>query len=347
MHRSRIAILGSGAQGSGIAADLISADLNVTLIEQWPAHVEAMRSRGLVVHEPTGVKHVAPRVHHLCEVAELRTRFDIVFLVVKAYDTRWSTELIAPLLSEEGVVVGVQNGMTYDAIADIVGADRAVGAVIEMASNMFDPGIVIRQNAADSAWFAIGGDVDPGQLESVRSALAHAGTVEVREDIRSAKWMKLVANAGELVPSAILDLPLAEAAALPGVHEFMVACGREAAQAAVADGARLVPIFGLPSEDQDPGRYARVLLGEVLQRFSRPDTLTTVLQDWAKGRRSEYRELNGHVAEVLLRAGHRAPFNARVAEIAARVESGDLQRGVHNIDHLLRGQRRRAVGAEP
>lgn len=336
MQKDRIAIVGSGAQGSGIAADLISADLDVTLIEQWPAHVEAMRVNGLVVREPAGVKHVAPRVHHLCEVAELRTRFDIVFLVVKAYDTRWSTELIAPLLSEDGVVVGVQNGMTYDSIADIVGAKRAVGAVIEMASSMFDPGVVNRQNAADTAWFAVGGDVEAERLERVRSALAHAGSVEVREDIRSAKWMKLVANAGELVPSAILDRPLVEAAALPGMRRFMVECGREAARAAVADGARPVPIFGLLENDLDPNLYPEVLLGEVLHRFSRPDTLTTVLQDWAKGRRSEYRELNGRVAEVLLRAGHQAPFNGRVTEIAARIERGELERGVHNIDLLLR-----------
>lgn len=41
--------------------------------------------------------------------------------------------------------------------------------------------------------------------------LRHAGTVEVTDDIRSGKWMKLVANAAEMVPSAILGVPLVEA----------------------------------------------------------------------------------------------------------------------------------------
>ncbi|MFX7013417.1 ketopantoate reductase C-terminal domain-containing protein, partial [Acinetobacter baumannii] len=79
--------------------------------------------------------------------------------------------------------------------------------------------------------------------------LRAAGTVEPTDDIHSAKWMKLVANAAELVPSALLDVPLAEAIAAPGMHDFMVACGQEAARAAVADGARLVPIFGLTEAD--------------------------------------------------------------------------------------------------
>ena len=61
--------------------------------------------------------------------------------------------------------------------------------------------------------------------------------------------MKLVANAGELVPSAILDLPLADAAAVPGVREFMDRCCREAAAATVASGSRLRPVFGLTEAD--------------------------------------------------------------------------------------------------
>ena len=49
---TRIAVLGTGANGAGIGADLIRAGLDVTFIEQWPDHVEAMRSRGIEVKCP-------------------------------------------------------------------------------------------------------------------------------------------------------------------------------------------------------------------------------------------------------------------------------------------------------
>lgn len=48
----RIAVLGAGANGASIGADLIAAGHDVTLIEQWPAHVEAMRSHGLRIAMP-------------------------------------------------------------------------------------------------------------------------------------------------------------------------------------------------------------------------------------------------------------------------------------------------------
>lgn len=338
MTSPKIAFVGTGAQGSGIGADLTRAGLDVTFIEQWPAHVEAMRANGIEVRLPLETQVTPVRVHHLCEVAELHDVYDIVFVLVKAYDTRWAVELIKPRLAADGLVVGLQNGMSLDDVASIVGPERTIGAVIEMASNMFEPGIVTRQNAPADSWFAVGGydDSSRPRAAEVQAVLRHAGTVEVSDDIRSSKWMKLVANAGELVPSAILDEALADAVRMPGVHEFMIECGREAARAAVADGSKLVSIFGLDTTlTGDPDQYAADLLGEVLDKYSLPDTRTTVLHDWMKGRHSEYLEVNGLVVDVLTRAGQRAPFNEHVVDIARRIEAGELERGPGNLELLL------------
>ena len=106
----RVAVLGAGANGASIGADLTAAGVDVTLIEQWPAHVEAMRERGLVVHLADGDLEVRPRVVHLCEVATLRRPFDVVLLVMKAYDAAWATQLVSAVLAEDGVVAAVQNG---------------------------------------------------------------------------------------------------------------------------------------------------------------------------------------------------------------------------------------------
>jgi 2-dehydropantoate 2-reductase len=335
----KIAFLGTGAQGAGIGADLVNAGLDVTFIEQWPAHVDAMRTKGIEVRMPEETVVTAlPSVLNLCDVATLREKFDVVFLLVKAYDTRWACELIRPALADDGLVVGLQNGMSIDDIAAVVGPDRTIGAVIEMASNMWEPGIVNRQNSPTTAWFTVGGVVPGAQARAheVQALLSHAGTVEVSEDIRSSKWMKLIANAGELVPSAILNLPLAEAAALPGVHEFMVECGKEAARATVADGCALVPIFGMTADDVvEADAYAELLLGRVLSDYSFPDTLTTVLQDWRKGRRAEVAEINGLAVDVLHAHGQSAPANERTVELARRIESGELAAQPSNVELLL------------
>ena len=43
----KIAVLGSGANGASIGADLTKAGHDVVLIDQWPEHVQAMRMRGI------------------------------------------------------------------------------------------------------------------------------------------------------------------------------------------------------------------------------------------------------------------------------------------------------------
>lgn len=339
MSSQRIAVLGTGANGAGIGADLVRAGHDVTFIEQWPAHVEAMRRHGVRVEMPDRAAQVTPvTAHHLCEVAELRDPFDLVFVLVKAYDTRWACELIAPLVAEDGLVIGLQNGMTIDDMAEVVGVHRTLGAVIEVSSNMFEPGVVERQSPPEKSWFALGGlhSSTIGREEMVAEVLRAAGTVEISTDIRSSKWMKLVANAAELVPSAILAVPLGDAVRLPGMREFMVATGREAIRACLDAGSRMMPIFGMTEADiVDPDQYAVRLLDTVLEEFTLPTTRTTVLQDWMKGRRSEVEQINGLVVRELRRTGGEAPYNARVVDLARKIEAGRLDARPENLEAML------------
>ena len=338
MSGPRVAVLGTGANGAGIGADLTRAGHDVTFIEQWPAHVEAMRRNGVRVEMPDRTITTPVRVHHLCAIAEMREQFDLVFVLVKAYDTRWASELIRPLVAPDGLVVGLQNGMQLDDMAEIIGIERTLGAVIEVSSNMFEPGVVERQSPPEKSWFAIGSmhPATAGREQEVASVLRAAGTVEISSDIRSSKWMKLVANAAELVPSAILDLPLGEAVRLPGMREFMVATGHEAVRTCLETGNRLMPIFGMTEADiGDPDDYAVVLLDRVLTDFTLPSTRTTVLQDWMKGRRSEVSEINGFVVREQQRLGGDAPLNARIVDLALRIEASELEARPENLGLLL------------
>jgi 2-dehydropantoate 2-reductase len=337
MPNPRIAVVGTGANGAAIGADMFRAGLDVTFIEQWPAHVEAMRADGLRVNSPDGVEVTEVHALHLCEVATLNEPFDVVFLGVKAYDTRWACELIKPLVAETGLVVGLQNGMTIDAVAPIVGPERTVGAVIEIAGNMFEPGIVNRQTGRAGSWFGVGpfDGATSGRAEEVADLLRHAGTVEVTDDIRSAKWMKLVANAAEMVPSAILDVPLIEAIGIPGVREVMDAAGTEALDTALALGHKIVPIFGQEGlKDLPPESYAAALLDAVLAGWSLEDTRVAVLQDWMKGRRAEGEEINGLVVTEQRRLGGSAPVNEMLLDLARRIESGELRPDRANAELL-------------
>ena len=153
----RVAVLGAGANGAGVGAELAAAGVDVTLIEQWPAHVEKMRADGLRIEMPEDrVLEQPVDARHLCEVAEIKQPFDVVLMLMKAYDSRWAAELIKPVLAEDGLLAGVQNGFTADVIADVVGPERAIGCVIECSAMMEQPGVVERHTPPESSWFAVG-----------------------------------------------------------------------------------------------------------------------------------------------------------------------------------------------
>src|ERR1700733_6589923 len=181
MGSPKIAVLGTGANGASIGADMTRAGLDVTFIDQWPAHVEAMRKDGIRIEMPDETLVTPVHAFHLCDVATLREPFDVVLIVVKAYDTRWACELIKPLVKPDGLVVGMQNGMTIDDMADVMGPERTLGSVIEIASTMFEPGVVQRDTPRSKSWYAVGAydQSAMGREEEVAELLRHSGIVEI------------------------------------------------------------------------------------------------------------------------------------------------------------------------
>ena len=333
----RVAVLGTGANGSIIGADLAEAGVDVTFIDQWPANIDAIRERGIRVQLGETIQSTKVSALHLCEVAEIREPFDIVFLLVKAYDTRWAVELIKPLLHEHSVVVGVQNGMTGEIIADVVGPERTLAAVIEVTSAMYTPGLSERHSAYDRCWFAVGA-LEASALRHVAPVaelLRHVGVVEESEDIQSAKWMKLILNVAELVTSAVLDLSISDCARHPGMREVMLAAGNEAVAVAQAHGFQIRPIFGMEGDAAAaPDTFVAEILDNLVANYIQPNSRATVLQDWMKHRRSEVSELHGEVVRLAQQQGVPAPMNEKVWELGLKVERGELVASPANVERM-------------
>ena len=145
----RIAILGAGAIGSVVGGLLTRAGRDVTLIDQWPEHVEAMRARGLRLSGTIGDFVVPVRALHIHELQTVAEPFDAVFVAVKSYDTEWATAMAMPYLREpDGVVVDFQNGINDERVAAVAGKRRSLGCVITISAGMYEPGHAMRTDSA-------------------------------------------------------------------------------------------------------------------------------------------------------------------------------------------------------
>src|SRR5438034_306845 len=142
---TRIGIIGAGAIGSIVGGMLTKAGHDVTLMEQWPEHVEGMKKVGLRLSGTCG-EHVVPvKALHIHEMQGLREPFDYVFISVKSYDTEWATAMaVAHLRKPDGVVVDFQNGINDERVAGVAGRERTLGCVITISRGMYEAAHAIR-----------------------------------------------------------------------------------------------------------------------------------------------------------------------------------------------------------
>lgn len=329
----KMAVLGTGAIGSSVGADLTQAGYDVTLIDQWPAHVEAMKARGLTVRMADEERTIPVRALHLCELAAARLEFDVVFLAVKSNDNRWMAELIKPYLKPCGVLVGVQNGMNDELLAGIVGRERTIGCVVELQAELFTPGSIQRNTTRERTWFSVG-ELDGTYTERVReisAIMSKAGRCDVTNNIYGAKWTKLIANTMTMGPFSLLGLRNFEAAALPGMFDISVRLGREALAVGTALGYRIEPIFGLRadefagSSDENLVTTMKTLLGHVGKGRTAP------IHDHLKGRTSEIEFISGAVVRLGRELGIPTPCNAAVAAIDRDINSGAIAMDPSNL----------------
>jgi 2-dehydropantoate 2-reductase len=203
---------------------------------------------------------------------------------------------------------------------------------------MFDPGTINRETPPADTWFSVGA-YDPRQREAEEELvelLGNAGSARASSDIRSSKWMKLVVNAAEGLPSSILGMSVVGASQVPGIREVMANAGDEAIRTGLALGHRSVPILDTPVDTAaEPAAYARLLLDRVLSHYNSSTTQFAVLQDWVKGRRGEVDDISGLVAREQARLGGTAPVNAQLVEIAHQIERGALSPDPDNASLIV------------
>jgi len=333
----KIAVLGAGAIGSSVSADLTKAGYDITVIDQWPAQVEALRTTGLHIQMADGDIKVPIRAHHLCDLASANLEFDIVFLAVKSYDHRWMAEFIKPYLKSDGVLVGVMNGMNDDSLVSIVGRNRTVGCALELSAEIFTPGLVQRNTTHQGTWFGVGeldGYYTP-RVKEIQSIMSHVGRCDVTNNIYGAKWTKLIANSMTMGPHGLLGLRNGEAAVLPGMADIAVKLGRESLAVGTALGYRIEPIFGLRADEFAGSSDENLVTArDTLMRHVGGQSRTAPIHDHIKGRKSEMEFITGVVAKKGKELGIPTPYNDAVIEIDRQINKGEIKMDRSNFELL-------------
>ena len=337
--------MGAGAAGSQIGAFLTREGEDVTLIDQWPEHVEKMKDVGL---RASGVQWdftVPVKALHLTEVQSIREPFDIAFIAVKSYDTEWATHFIVPHLKPTGYVVSSQNCMNDELIASIVGYEREVPCVmshIEVA--LWEPGHVIRggEIGRDHGHdvFRVGetnGRITP-RVEHLVSMLSCIDGARATTNIWGERWAKLTQNAMGNPVGAVSGLGGQGMAQDPRARTIRIHLARETVLVGQALNYTVEPPGGF-----DAATWARANEGDVFEEIDaklqsgggRVDWHASMSQDVKKGRRSEIDHMNGYVVRKGQGVGVPTPVSAAIVAAMHEVDAGRLKPDPSNLDRVL------------
>ncbi len=347
----RIAIVGVGALGGYVGGHLAQAGHDVTLIDFWPANIEAIRANGLQLDgmseeerfTVTGVKAL-----HVSDVQSLARQapIDIAMVSVKSYDTEWATTLIRQYLSPNGYVVSLQNCLNEERIANIVGWGRTVGAIASMISvDMPEAGHVLRTipKMGDRHTVFRAGEVHgriSRRIEELVELFSLVDSAKATTNLWGERWSKLVLNGMVNGVSSATGLTAAAVNQNPAVRRFSIQLAGEAVRVGQALGYELEKIGRF-----EPEELARATEGDAaaleriegeLTKQSKPNPRDDIrrpsmAQDVMKGRRTEIEFINGYIAQKGDEIGVPAPTHKRITDIVIAIERGEL---TPNPSHL-------------
>jgi 2-dehydropantoate 2-reductase len=330
-HADNITVVGAGGIGGTVAGFLATAGEKVTVIDKSVPHVEAIRARGLLVDGIFG--DVRPTFEQTLFPEELKSPLDIVILAVKSQNTEEALATIAPLLSDHGVIVSLQNGLNARRIADVVGPSRTVGAMVHMVGDHVGPGHVSRFTEGEFYIGELDGKIT-GRIQQIATRLSQAVPTHVTDNIWGYIWAKQIYSC-LLVATALVDAPSSDMLKPEWAKRIFVALMGEAAEAALAEEIDLEKYDRL-----DP----RVMLVRIKEDL--PLAFEMLPSGSAKGnsgiwrdikirhRKSETEFLTGEVARIGRKHGLPMTINSQVTQMVKEIEEGRRPMSWDNLRSL-------------
>jgi 2-dehydropantoate 2-reductase len=289
----RYAVVGAGATGGFLGAQLVRGGLDVVLVARG-AHLAAMRDRGLTIHGSGEEFTVRPEVTD--DMAAAVHSADCVFLTLKAHQLPAAAPTLGGALGAGAFVVSAQNGIPWwyfedrtlqsvdpgGAVMRAIPYERVVGCVVYPATALVEPGVV---EHVEGNRFSIG---EPSgerseRADAVVAALKSAGLKSsYNPRIRNEIWLKLLGNATLNPVAALTRATLVEMVRSEETGKLLRVLMEEVEAVARAGGAEVEATI-----DRRLEGAARV--GE-----HKPSTL----QDLEAGKPLEIDALSGAVVEL-------------------------------------------------
>ncbi|MFH1778552.1 MAG: 2-dehydropantoate 2-reductase [Candidatus Omnitrophota bacterium] len=311
----KITVVGPGALGCLIGGFLAKAGEDVWFLDKHPERADKLNNKGIRIEGISGEHNV--KVKAACEPKDIKAA-DLVIICVKSYDTEEAAKNTKTMVSDNTLVLTLQNGFgNIELISEIVGQEKVIGAVTAHGSTSLGDGHIKHAGKGETI---IGRYYQPPvrkgvkkwqiprrRLEEVASILRKANfETKVSDNIKEIIWSKLIINVGINALTAITRLKnggLLE-------HEWTKNVMRQAVLEAtkVAKRRRISLIYS------DPIKKVESICS------STADNLSSMLQDILRKKRTEVDYINGAIVSEGENLEIPTPVNSVLTDLVKAIE---------------------------
>jgi 2-dehydropantoate 2-reductase len=292
-----VVVLGAGAMGSLFGGLVAEGGLDVTLVDPWQEHIDAVKKDGLKMVGYGGDRYIP--VGATTDPASIESA-DIVFVQCKANFNAVAAESVRHLFTAEGetVAISFQNGLgNEEQLAEYFGEKNVLGGLTAQGANIESPGVVRNHAELPSYIGEMSGGISD-RTRSIANILNDANLpTEASENIRLDIWRKLMANIAISAVSGITGLNIGEIFNKHFADDVSYAALDEAIAVAKAVGVDLSP------DD------AREILGKIAGPSGTPQNKSSLRVDIENERPSEIDYINGAVVKLAREHNIAVPVN--------------------------------------
>ena len=340
MKNVRSAIYGAGSLGTVLGAYITKNGGQIDLINRNKAHVAALKENGAIIK---GTVEMTVPVTALTP-DEMEGKYDVIFLMTKQLFNTEVVTMLKDYLTENCVIVTLQNGIPEPGIAEIVGTEHTMGCAVEWGAALTAPGVCTLTSEPDSLSFHMGKmkGITDEQFRTVKGILELMCPVHEEANLIGARWSKLLINATFSGLGTVVGGVFGDVSEDKDARKVAIRCMKECIDVGHAAGATFVPVQG---KDITKLFYYKGALKRTFATLLLPIAMKkhrsiepSMLQDLKNGKPCEIDAINGVVCEWGKKCGVPTPINDKIVEIIKNAQEGKLKCEKANIrffNHLL------------
>lgn len=281
----KFVIVGTGGVGGYFGGKLAKSGEVVWFLARGK-HLDTMRANGLAINSTDG-NWIVPSGAMTDNPAEIGV-VDVILFCVKSFDTESAARQLDPMLSDETIIISLQNGVdNEEKIQHTIPRGVVLGGVSYIYSTITAPGVITHTVGPTRIVF---GELKKKEDETSQRANQILGTMTkaginatLADDIHSELWKKYIFIAAVGGMTALTRLPLGDILGVTESREMLADAMRETDAVARAKGVNI-----------PPGFVEQIF--EVLKKYDN-NSRSSLYHDLVHGRRIEIEALSGTVVK--------------------------------------------------